>query len=167
MRGKSKISWHLYLWAYLTSGVNELWQIDMISQPIQTLHHIGRYSYTKNGWQLKEATLHIVHVIMKTQKEKKILGTLVASESWLRHFLPMTNVWFQSLKTFSELWSWPVWNFVCERRMNCHVMNMVCLSQRSQAKFSKYYIHTAHITICLQACLTMVRHGTLLMLWFD
>lgn len=100
-------------------------------------------------------------------KRKKILGTLVASESWPRHFLPMTNVWFQSLKTFSELWSWPVWNFVCERRMNCHVGNMVCLSQRSQAKFSKYYIHTAHITICLQACLTMVRHGTLLMLWFD
>jgi len=37
------------------------------------------------------------------KRKKKILGTLVASESWLRHFLPMTNVWFQSLKTFSEL----------------------------------------------------------------
>lgn len=73
----------------------------MIAQPIQTLHHVRRYSNTKTGWQLKkEGTLHIVHVIMKTQKEKKILGTLVASESWPRHFLPMTNVWFSVFKNF-------------------------------------------------------------------
>lgn len=43
----------------------------MIAQPIQTLHNVRRYNYTKTGWQLKkEGTLHIVHVIMKTQKEK-------------------------------------------------------------------------------------------------
>lgn len=140
----------------------------MIAQPIQTLHHVRRYSNTKTGWQLKkEGTLHIVHVIMKTQKEKKFWELLLPQKAGCVISFQWQMCGFQSLKTFSELWSWPVWNFVCERRMNCHVMNMVCLSQRSQAKFSKYYIHTAHITICLQACLTMVRHGTLLMLWFD
>ncbi len=54
----------------------------MIAQPIQTLHNVRRYNYTKTGWQLKkEGTLHIVHVIMKTQKEKKFWELLLPQKA--------------------------------------------------------------------------------------
>lgn len=57
------------------------------------------------NWVVTKEAENITHSTCDNEdaKRKKILGTLVASESWPRHFLPMTNVWFQSLKTFSEL----------------------------------------------------------------
>lgn len=106
----------------------------------------------KFGWQLKkEGTLHIVHVIWR--RKEKNSGKSCCLRKPATSFPSMTNVWFQTLKTFSELWSWPVWNFVCERRMNWHVRNMIWLPQRSQAKLSKYKNHTAHKTTCLRSCL--------------